>query len=125
MKVIATRITTAGYSYDAAGNLTNDIGLSSVFDAENKIKRVSSETDVYRYDGDGNRVRKNFTSGEKVRMVYSGGQLIAEYDLSTGSLKEFNRYLYGIDTASHPFSFPIELSQIGAGQYGMTKVNFV
>jgi RHS repeat-associated protein len=86
------RITTAGYSYDAAGNLTNDSGQSFAFDAENKIKTVSGETDVYRYDGDGNRVRKNFTYGEKVRMVYSGGQLIAEYDLSTGSLKK--EYVY-------------------------------
>jgi RHS repeat-associated protein len=86
------RITNAGYVYDAAGNLTNDGVHSYAFDAENKVKTVNSETDVYRYDGDGNRVRKNFTYGEKVRMVYSG-QLIAEYDLSTGSLKK--EYVYG------------------------------
>lgn len=63
------------------------------FDAENKIKTVDGVSDVYRYDGDGNRVRKNFTSGEKVRMIYSGGQLIAEYDLSNGALKK--EYVYG------------------------------
>jgi RHS repeat-associated protein len=54
---------------------------------------VSGEADVYLYDGDGNRVRKNFTFGEKVRLVYSGGQLIPEYDLSKGSLKK--EYIYG------------------------------
>jgi RHS repeat-associated protein len=89
----SNRITNSGYVYDAAGNLTSDGVLSYAFDAENKIKTVNGETDVYRYDGDGNRVKKNFTNGEKVRMVYSGGQLIAEYDLSNGSLKK--EYVYG------------------------------
>jgi RHS repeat-associated protein len=54
---------------------------------------VNGVSDVYRYDGDGNRIRRNFATGEKVRMVYSGGQLIAEYDLTTGSLKK--EYVYG------------------------------
>jgi hypothetical protein len=57
----ANRITNAGYVYDTAGNLTNDSTQSIAFDAENKIKTVNGENDVYRYDGDGNRVRKNFT----------------------------------------------------------------
>jgi RHS repeat-associated protein len=87
------RITTSGYVYDAAGNLTNDTLHTYGFDAENKIKTVDGVSDVYRYDGDGNRVRKNFATGEKVRMVYSGGQLIAEYDLSNGALKK--EYVYG------------------------------
>jgi len=87
------RITNSGYAYDGAGNLTNDNTQSFAFDAENKIKTVNGETDVYRYDGDGNRIRKNSTYGEKVRMVYSGGQLIAEYDLSNGALKK--EYVYG------------------------------
>ncbi|HYR76178.1 MAG TPA: RHS repeat-associated core domain-containing protein [Pyrinomonadaceae bacterium] len=87
------RITTSGYSYDAAGNLTNDSIHSYGFDAENKIKMVDGVNGVYGYDGDGNRVRKNFALGEQVRMVYSGGQLLAEYDISTGSLKK--EYVYG------------------------------
>jgi RHS repeat-associated protein len=86
------RITTAGYSYDGAGNLTNDPTQSFGFDAENMITKVNS-LEVHRYDGDGNRVRKNFSNGEQVRMVYSGGQLIAEYDLTNGSLKK--EYVYG------------------------------
>lgn len=89
----ANRITNAGYSYDVAGNLTNDGTQSFGYDAENKINTVNGVPDVYRYDGDGNRIRKNFTSGERVRMVYSGGQLVAEYDLNTGSLKK--EYVYG------------------------------
>jgi RHS repeat-associated protein len=89
----ANRITNAGYAYDAAGNLTSDGVQSFAFDAENKIKTVNGVSDVYRYDGDGNRVRKNFGSGEKVRMVYSGGRLLAEYDLTNGALKK--EYIYG------------------------------
>src|SRR6185503_13623962 len=81
----ANRITNAGYAYDAAGNLTNDGTQSFAYDGENKIKTVNGVSDVFRYDGDGNRIRKNFTTGEKVRMIYSGGQLIAEYDLTNGS----------------------------------------
>jgi RHS repeat-associated protein len=89
----ANQITNSGFVYDAAGNLINDGTQSFAYDAENKIKTVNGVSDVYRYDGDGNRVRKNFASGEKVRMVYSGGQLIAEYDLATGTLKK--EYIYG------------------------------
>lgn len=89
----SNRITNAGYIYDAAGNLTNDGVQSFLFDAENKIKTVNGVSDVYRYDGDGHRIRKNFSTGEKVRMVYSGGQLIAEYDLTNGALKK--EYVYG------------------------------
>jgi len=89
----ANRITNAGYSYDAVGNLTNDGVQSFGYDAENKIKSVNGVGDIYRYDGDGNRIRKNFTNGDKLRMVYSGAQLVAEYDLTTGSLKK--EYAYG------------------------------
>jgi RHS repeat-associated protein len=89
----ANRITNAGYTYDTAGNLTSDGVQSFGYNAENKIKSVNGVSDVYRYDGDGNRVRKNFATGEKLRMVYSGGQLVAEYDLTNGSLKK--EYIYG------------------------------
>lgn len=90
----SNQITNSGYVYNAAGNVTNDGVQTLGYDAENKIKTVNGVTDVYRYDGDGNRVRKNFTSGEKVRMVYSGGNLIAEYDLTNGVLKK--EYIYGV-----------------------------
>jgi RHS repeat-associated protein len=89
----SNRITTPGYSYDAAGNLTNDTVHTYAYDAQNKIKSVDGIADVYRYDGEGNRVRKNFSAGEKLRLVYSDGQLIAEYSLVNGSL--LKEYIYG------------------------------
>ncbi|MDX6501039.1 MAG: hypothetical protein QOG23_4299 [Blastocatellia bacterium] len=90
---VTNRITNSGYAYDAAGNLINDSMHSYGFDGENKVKTVDGVSGVYGYDGDGNRVRKNFALGDQLRLVYSGGQLLAEYDLSTGALKK--EYVYG------------------------------
>jgi RHS repeat-associated protein len=85
------RITTAGFSYDANGNLTNDTVHAYTFNAENQIKTVAA-VNAYTYDGEGQRVRKFV--GENTRFVYGiGGQLIAEFDGSTGNLKK--EYLYG------------------------------
>ena len=81
----------AGWSYDAAGNLLNDGIHAYTFDAENKIKTVDGVT-AYVYDGGGRRVRKLI--GENLRMVYGiGGQLVAEFDGSNGTLKK--EYVYG------------------------------
>jgi RHS repeat-associated protein len=80
------RISTAGYSYDASGNLTNDTIHAYTFDAENKISKVDNVS-AYVYDGEGQRVRKLL--GENLRFIYGiGGQLVAEFDGSTGNLKK-------------------------------------
>jgi len=82
------RITTSGYSYDSAGNLTNDTIHSYGFDAENKIKTIDSTT-AYVYDGEGQRVRK--LVGENTRFIYGiDGVLVAEFDGPSGNLtKEY------------------------------------
>jgi RHS repeat-associated protein len=85
------RITNAGYSYDAAGNLTNDTAHGYTFDAENKISKVDSVS-AYVYDGEGQRVRK--LVNENLRFIYGiGGQQLAEFDGSSGALKK--EYVYG------------------------------
>ena len=85
------RITTSGYSYDAAGNLTNDGAHAYTFDAENKISKVDNVS-AYVYDGEGQRVRK--LVNENLRFIYDmGGKQIAEFDGSSGSLKK--EYVYG------------------------------
>jgi len=85
------RITTSGYGYDTAGNLTNDTLHSYNFDAENKIVKVDSVS-AYVYDGEGQRVRK--LVGENTRFVYGiGGELIAEFDGSNGNLRK--EYIHG------------------------------
>lgn len=85
------RITTSGFSYDSAGNLTNDSSHSYSFDAENKIVKVDS-TSTFVYDGGGQRVKKLI--GENTRFIYGiGGQLIAEFNGSSGVLTK--EYIYG------------------------------
>lgn len=84
----------AGYTYDLAGNITNDTVHTYVYDAENRIKTVHGETDVYVYDGEGKRVKKDFSLGEQVRFVYGvGGQVVAEFDAASGAWKK--EYVYG------------------------------
>jgi RHS repeat-associated protein len=85
------RITTSGFSYDSAGNLTNDTIHSYTFDAENKIVKVDSNP-AFVYDGVGQRVKKLI--GENTRFAYGiGGQLIAEFNSSSGALTK--EYIYG------------------------------
>jgi len=96
------RITASGFSYDAAGNLTNDTIHTYSFDAENKIVAVDSNA-AFVYDGEGQRVRKLI--GENTRFVYGiGGKVVAEFDGSTGNLKQEDVYagatLITIDAAS-------------------------
>jgi RHS repeat-associated protein len=80
-----------GASYDAAGNLLNDGSHTYSYDAENKIAKVDNVS-AYVYDGEGQRVRK--LVGENLRFVYGlGGELIAEFDASTGNLRK--EYIHG------------------------------
>src|SRR5882672_8802946 len=86
------RITSSGYSYDAAGNLLNDGAHAYTFDAENKIKTVDGTT-AYVYDGEGQRVRK--LVAENLRFIYGiSGQQIAEFSGSSGALQK--EYVYGV-----------------------------
>ena len=85
------RITTSGYSYDSAGNLTNDTVHAYTFDAENRILKVDTVS-AYTYDGEGQRVRK--LVGENLRFIYGiGGQEIAEFSGASGALQK--EYIYG------------------------------
>jgi uncharacterized protein RhaS with RHS repeats len=85
------RITTAGYTYDLVGNLTDDRPHLYTYDAENKISKVDNVS-AYVYDVEGNRVRKLLN--ENLRFVYDmGGRQIAEFDGTSGTLKK--EYIYG------------------------------
>jgi RHS repeat-associated protein len=85
------RITTAGFSYDDAGNLLNDGLHSYAYDAENKVVKVDGNQS-YIYDGEGKRVRKLI--GENIRMIYGiSGELLSEYNGTTGAIQK--EYIYG------------------------------
>jgi len=70
------RISTSGYAYDAAGNLTSDPLHSYVYDAENHQTSAAGVT--YTYDGDGQRVKK---SNGKLYWYGLGGEVLTETDL--------------------------------------------
>jgi RHS repeat-associated protein len=76
----SNRITTAGYAYDANGNMTNDGANTLVFDAENNnvSSTNASASGTYTYDGHGYRVKK-VSGGTTTVSIFSGPLVIAEY----------------------------------------------
>ena len=85
-----------GWSYDAAGNATNDGSRTYAYDANNRITQVGGGSPAeYRYDGDGNRVMKvvgsetiryamglgehSSISGWRALYVYLGSEKLVEY----------------------------------------------
>jgi len=81
------------YVYDKAGNLTVDAeNQRFVFDAENRMKEFFHSTNqtntpdaVYRYDGEGKRVKKISGNNQVIFVYNSSGQLIAEYANQTAA----------------------------------------
>jgi RHS repeat-associated protein len=69
-----------GYSYDTAGNLTNDGNYTYGYDAENRLISVvgGSTNSAYTYDALGHRVKK---TGDSSGCGY-GGNIYYLYDLS-------------------------------------------
>lgn len=75
-----------GYTYDAAGNLTNDGAHSYTYDAENRIVSVDGgATAQYAYDTSNQRYKK-VTGGATTNYVWQGSQVIAEHNGSTGAV---------------------------------------
>ncbi|MGH9556903.1 MAG: RHS repeat domain-containing protein [Terriglobales bacterium] len=71
------RITSAGFTYDAVGNMTNAGAGVMTYDAENRLINAAGVN--YVYDGDGHRVMK---SSGKLYWYEPDGTLIAESDLA-------------------------------------------
>ena len=80
------RITTSGYAYDAAGNMTTVAGISGslVYNAENQMTSAAGVT--YFYDGDGRRVKK---SNGTLYWYGLGGEVLQETSLSGVLLDEY------------------------------------
>jgi hypothetical protein len=80
---ISNRVT--GLAYDAAGNQLSMGGLTGIFDAENRLKGVTSGAFTYDYDAFGRRVR-TVVGGQTIYFVYDAmGRLTAEYDGVVGA----------------------------------------
>jgi RHS repeat-associated protein len=73
------------YTYDAAGNVTNDGVHSYTYDAENRAVSVDGgATAQYRYDNQNRRVCKIIGSSW-THYIWEGSQVISEHDGTTPS----------------------------------------
>jgi RHS repeat-associated protein len=91
------RITLAGYTYDAAGNMTNETSSRTMtYDAENRQATFNGGFGTYNYyyDGDGRRVKAT-GGGVTTLFVYDPlGKLAAEYSTNpSGPQLNGTRYL--------------------------------
>lgn len=82
-----------GFSYDAAGNLTNDLGQTFTYDATGQQATASYSGYLLQqaYDGDRLRVKKvdNGTTTYYLRSAVLGGQIVAELNSSGAMTRGF------------------------------------
>ncbi|MFY9531631.1 MAG: RHS repeat-associated core domain-containing protein [Candidatus Acidiferrales bacterium] len=94
-------ITTSGFSYDAAGNLTHDASHSYIYDAENRLTQVDGgSTATYIYDALGRRVRK-VVGSTTIDYVYDPGGHVVLDALPNGFWTTGYVYLNGQLTAQY------------------------
>jgi RHS repeat-associated protein len=84
---------TVSYTYDAAGNVTNDGAHTYTYDSENRLVSVDSgATASYSFDNYNRRYKK--TVGINVtHYLWEGNQVLAEHNGSTGAV--IVDYIYG------------------------------
>ncbi|MEA1676222.1 RHS repeat-associated core domain-containing protein [Nitrospirillum sp. BR 11163] len=80
--------------YDTNGNLVSGGGWTYGYDALNRLTSASGlgTSSGYIYDPQGRRIAKT-ANGSKTLYLYDGGNLVAEYSGSSGSL--VRRYVFG------------------------------
>jgi len=75
---------TANYTYDTAGNVTNDGVHGYTYDAENRLVSVDGGSATYAYDQSNQRYKK-VTVGTTTHYIWQGSQVIAEHNGTTGA----------------------------------------
>ena len=88
------RITTSGYSYDAAGNLTADLGHSYVYDAEGNIVSVDSGATTYTFDALNRRIKATTATTTQAFDFNASGQRATVWD-GSGNLISAQYYAAG------------------------------
>ena len=80
-----------GFTYDAAGNLTNDLGQTFTYDAtgQQATASYSGYSLQQTYDGDRLRVKVENTSSTYLRSTVLGGQIVAELNSSGAMTRGF------------------------------------
>lgn len=92
----SNRISTAGYAYDASGNITNDGVNAMTYNAENRIVTSSSGgvSSNYSYDGNGVRVSKQVGSATPTVYITLASKVLAEYASGTAASSPLREYIY-------------------------------
>lgn len=76
-----------GFSYDAAGNLTNNGGAAYTYDGENRLSSAGGLT--YVYDGDGNRVHRINGTGGTLDWRDTNGEVLDETSVADAIRQEY------------------------------------
>jgi RHS repeat-associated protein len=89
------------YSYDNAGNQTNDnyTGQGSrTYDAENRLTQAqglpNNQWQFYTYNADGQRIKRNVNGVETWQIYGIGGELLAEYQAGAAPFLPVMEYGY-------------------------------
>jgi len=99
--------------YDADGNLDDDSLWTYTYDGEDRVKQIKSKLPAgagytrlqldFKYDYRGRRIEKTVTNLEttsvtsKLRFLYDGWNLVAEYDASGASPTISRTFAWGLD----------------------------
>lgn len=85
ISTVSNQGTVKNYTYDAAGNVTNDGTHAYGYDAENRLVSVDAGTTAsYGYDQKNRRVKK-VAAAATTHYVWEDSQVIAEHNGSTGA----------------------------------------
>jgi RHS repeat-associated protein len=94
----ALPLTSRRMQYDQAGNLKWDSYTgqgSRTYDAENRmVAAAGSPSGSYRYDGDGNRIKRIVGTSETWQIYGIGGELLAEYAANASPASPEREYGY-------------------------------
>jgi len=86
---VTNRINNSGYTYDNAGNVTNDGSLAYAYDAAGRLKTAGTNNSC-EYDGDGRKV-KQVSGGYPLFYLWSSvlGEPVVELDSSGGVYRAY------------------------------------
>ena len=103
------RISTTGFGYDAAGNLTSDTFHTYVYDAEGNVTQVDGgATAKYTYDALNRRIRIDQAGGGSEFVLNPNGQRVSIWNPGGG---------YETQGQTYWGSMPIEFSEAGAAHF--------
>jgi len=109
-------------THDVDGNLTQDGRWNYTWDAENRLVMMETRPDmvaaapglprqrlIFTYDGSGRRIEKMvqvwnadsalWTPVSELRFLYDGWNLVAEYQISNGTVGLLRSYAWGLDVS--------------------------